>query len=507
MIDIVICSLPQMSAGSVPAAPALLKSAVANAGYTAKTLDLNIDFFVEQCGMDTQKFSEYCSVFRSSETPSDEAIIAANEWVEQSIKKISELNPRIVGLSVFSHYQHRASYLLATKIREQLPNVKIVLGGYGLGQNSTSLMNFIPIKKIHTLKPFPEYITEQGLCDYIVIDDPLNKLIDIIEEVVGGTTVKQVEYLEEKILFNTPIPDYDDYNFACYMFESDGFSLPITGSKGCVRACTFCDVPSRFGKFKIRSGKDIAEEMITLSKKYNVHVFEFTDSLVNGSNRSFLEWLTIVADYNDQQSEQDKIHWLGQYICKPQASIPKNLYSIMYRSGVLNLGIGVESGSNAVLAAMKKQITVEDVKDELKQFQKHNLHANILMLSGFYNETWERYLETLNFLVSCQPYVIDGTIWTINMSFPLLIYDGVELASAAHELGLTLDPYDSANWTTDADPSNDFPERCRRRIITQMVLDKLGINTTEINMDFFNATLGRLKRHEQSLIEKLNGKL
>jgi hypothetical protein len=42
MLDIVICSLPQMSVGKIPAAPALLKSAVTSAGYSANGLDLTM---------------------------------------------------------------------------------------------------------------------------------------------------------------------------------------------------------------------------------------------------------------------------------------------------------------------------------------------------------------------------------------------------------------------------------------------------------------------------------
>jgi hypothetical protein len=128
------------------------------------------------------------------------------------------------------------------------------------------------------------------------------------------------------------------------------------------------------------------------------------------------------------------------------------------------------------------------------------------MLSGFYNETWERYLETLRFIISLQPYVIAKTVISVNMSFPLLVYEGVELSYAADQLGIILDPYDFANWKVVDDPSNDFTERCRRRIITQLVLDTLGIDMASSNLDFYDMTLDRLKRHEQSLREQLNAR-
>jgi radical SAM superfamily enzyme YgiQ (UPF0313 family) len=393
--------------------------------------------------------------------------------------------------------------MLAVAIRNEMPDVKIIVGGYGLTNTCISLLNFLDIKKIHTLKTFHQYMTEHNLCDYVIIDDPLNKLILTIEEILG--VPKQIEFQENKNQFDAPIPNYDDYQLDNYVHDDIGLAVPITGSKGCVRKCTFCDVPHLYGRFKSRTGRDIANELIFLHETYSVQIFEFTDSLVNGSNKAFLEWVEIIADYNDK-NPNNKIRWSGQYICKPQSAQPKGLYPLLVRSGASHLIIGVESGSDDVLKAMKKRMTVKDVYDELEMFRKYGLRATILMLSGFINETWERYLETLRFIISCQPYVVDSTVTSINMSFPLLIYDGVELSSAADQLGILIDPYELANWKVIDDPDNDFTERCRRRVITQLILDKLGINMGAPNLDFYDMTLNRLKQYEITLQEQLDAR-
>ena len=79
------------------------------------------------------------------------------------------------------------------------------------------------------------------------------------------------------------MPDYSDYEIDQYMWDKSGPMIPITGSKGCVRNCDFCDVRFQFGKYQFRTGKDIAKEMISLSQKHGYRKFQFTDSLVNGS--------------------------------------------------------------------------------------------------------------------------------------------------------------------------------------------------------------------------------
>jgi hypothetical protein len=148
---------------------------------------------------------------------------------------------------------------------------------------------------------------------------------------------------------------------------------------------------------------------------------------------------------------------------------------LIVRSGCSNLVIGVESGSNDVLKAMNKKMTVEDVVGELDQFKIHGIQGQILMLSGFYNETQERYNKTLEFLVTLQHYVASGAVSGVSMGMPLFINEHMPLYHSAEELGITIDPLDNNNWTITNDPSNTLVERFRRRLVAQLILDKLGI--------------------------------
>jgi radical SAM superfamily enzyme YgiQ (UPF0313 family) len=475
-IDLVVCSLPAQVIDRPPGGPALLKSAVEEAGYTCRTLDLSIDFFVEQCDKNVDQYNALTSAFRPQESYSEQADMAAQDWVNASIRKLKKINPTLIGLSVFTFFQHRATVRLARAIRTHLPDAKIIAGGMGLIINASSLSQEPGVKKIDLMKMFPQYLTENQLVDFIVpYGNELTDLINILEQVVGvSEKTKTINYQEEKAIYNSPIPNYDDYNLDNYFWNA-GKALPVTGSKGCVRNCTFCDIPGQFGKFKYRTGKDIADEMIHQKEIYNINRFEFTDSLVNGSLKAFREWMTIVADYNDKQTEQNRIRWFGQYICRPQRHTPEEIYSLMSRSGVLNLTIGLESGSNYILKEMKKQVTVEDYYDELEQFQKYGVKAQYLVLPGFYNETWDRYLETLDCLIKLQKYVASGTVTNVNVGPPLYLNSQMEIARRADELGLIIDPLNDNTWQSLQDPDYDYVERVRRRLIIELLLEKLGM--------------------------------
>lgn len=492
--QVVLCSLPPLSLDRIPAAPAILQSAIELEGFTAKSIDLSIDFFNNQCNKNVEQYNTLASVFRpTNELHPSGAREAAEAWVKHSILKIKEYAPKIIGLSVFTNFQHSAAYMLALAIRKELPDAKIVLGGFGININSSGLAWIPEIRKIDVIKPFFQLMTEKKLCDQVIFssDSPIEKFVNFVKNFFCIPINNESKILDKNI-YTSPLPNYNDYKFNDYLWNQ-GIALPITGSLGCVRNCTFCDIRGQFGNFKYRRGKEVAEEMIELKKRYNTTYFEFTDSLVNGSLKAFREWLEIIAEYNDKSNEAEKIKWFGQYICRPQKHTPSDIYSLMKRSGVINLIIGVESGSNEILAAMRKNMTVEDVYDELEQFQKNDIKASFLILSGFYNETYNRFLETLKFIVNCAPYIAAGTITQLGVGPPLFINDKMYLGQEAERLGIIFNPYDQSDWTEISDPTNTYTERARRRIVTQIVMDKLGIPITDQSVSNITQIYHKLK--------------
>jgi radical SAM superfamily enzyme YgiQ (UPF0313 family) len=474
-VDVIFCSLPALFVDRLPAAPALLKATAEDAGYSASSVDLNLEFFINQANQNTDNYNQLSLIFTPNSAATKESSEAMTQWVQDSVQYIKKVNPKIIGLSVFTVFQHRAAVALSIALRGAMPESKIIMGGYGLNVNSNGLQTSSLIKKFDLLKPFWQLAKEKNLADEVFLGTALEDLVNYLQRTLGGSNNFREKYQKEKpVLFNTPVPNYDDYKLDKYVWN-DGPALPITGSRGCVRDCTFCDVGGQFGKFTFRTGKDIANEIIELSQRYNVNTFDFTDSLVNGSLKSFQEWLRPIAGYNDSVETYKKIKWYGQYICRPQTEVSNTIYDLIVRSGCVNLTIGVESGSNEVLKAMNKNMTTEDVLAELEQFKIHGIQGQLLMLSGFYNETPERYNETLKFIVKLQHYIASGAVSAISMGPPLYINELMPLHHLAEEVGVILDPTDTKNWSIEGDPSNTLVERYYRRLVAQLVLDKLGV--------------------------------
>jgi len=465
--DLVLCFLPPYPIDSLPAAPAILKACVEHYGFTVKTLDLNQYLYTDHSNRTVEKFNELSNTLHpyiDYSTADNKHII--DQYISDSVLKIIELNPTYVGLTVFSSYTHKATYLLCAELKRKAPHIKIIVGGRGVDVPAKQFKIDIGLPKnindVFTL--FCNYLSEQGLTDYTIIGDGEDALPNILLENYADTGQRH-----DVEIYSVPVPNFDDYIFDDYLFShNQGLALPVTGSKGCVRNCEFCDVRKQYGKFRSRSGVDIANEMITLSQKYNINQFITTDSLINGSISVFTELVTTLANYN--KSTDQKIEWGGQYITRPQNQVKPELYQLMKDSGINHLAIGAESGSNQVLKSINKKVKVEDVIAELAMFSKYGIECHLNIIPGYWCETWDNFLETLKFLKDVHPYVLDRTIRGFAIVLPMVIYDRTLLWEKKDEYGIHVGPYanDHAHmWWSELNPRLTLKERYYRRLILE----------------------------------------
>lgn len=470
MCDILICSIPVSTLNYAPAAPALLKACVEKAGFTAKTIDLSQSFYINFSNRDFDQYSEDTKFLLPGNDYDKKSESKVTTWIAYSIDYIKNINPKFVAFSIFSYYMQRSAYLLAKKIREELPHIKIILGGFGLTQPATTLKNLEKqFKDSELIVPFNQFMIKRNLCDYDIIGEGEDKLVSLLQQ----STTNNYS-LDD--LYNVPISNFDDYNLKDYVYV-DKILLPVTGSKGCVRQCTFCDIPSKFGKFRYRSGSHIAKEILYLKDRYGVNSFAFTDSLINGSLKALTELLNELAEYNNSVDEKDKIKWSGQYISRPRGQMPEYLYELIAQSGGEGLTIGLESGSNNVLFAMNKKVKIEDVDHEMELFEKYNISTVLLFIIGFYNETEKDFMDTIDTIFRYQKYVASGTIVRMELGTPLNITAETSLYDSSQSLGIELHSTDSYLWQNKNNPTLTFKERVRRRLIAQIVCDELGIPT------------------------------
>ena len=457
--DILIVTVPFTDTDKPLQAPSILKSVVERHNYTAMTRDLNQEFLT--CNhKDLDSMKQY---FCFSAINDSDKIRIVEDYVKKTAESLfEESNFEFLAISVFTYQCQTFAKLLAQNIRKIKPEVKIIFGGQGLATQG-----------IQSKDSWAKTCLKHGIIDHYIISEGESALIDVLEKGKGKGI--DGEQWEQKLdLDDIPYPNYDDYDLNKY----EGKKLMITGSRGCVRRCTFCDIHKHWQKFVYRSGQSIADEMISQSEKYNIYDFSFTDSLINGSMKAYRDFISILAEYNN--SAKHKLTWGGQFIVRGLNQMTEKDWEMTRDSGAKMLTLGVESGSENVRDHMKKQFSDKDMDEFMLQANKNNVSVLIMVIMGYPTETYEDFLDTLRMFRHYSKYqkVIDGVV----LGTTLGILPGTPIAE---ELSEDIQMNNGENfWVYSKNPTLDFRERIKRRIIAGEELLKMGYKVHAHDKDY-----------------------
>ena len=482
-MDIVLTIVPRIldDFGYTPAGPALLKGSLSANGFTSKIIDFNAD--LEDRYQDDQDqliaISNYFMNYNFYNARLFEQVESLlNDWTDQ----ILALNPTWVGISVFTYDSSRASRLLAIRLKSKNPNVKIVFGGAGLDLKIS------------------EQLRQQQIIDaYIQGEGELN-LIELLKgntdyPGINGKPFEQIANID-----SISFPIYDDYELQTYTNKKGLVALPITGSRGCVRHCTFCDVASQWPKFKFRQGKNIADEIQHQVLTYGVRAFRFTDSLINGSLKAFRDMITELAKFRSTLLEDRKFIWDSHFIILGKQQMKPEMFDLMKASGAGTMLVGVESGSEAVRKHMKKGFKQADLDYCMEQFDRCGIRTRFLMVVGYPTETEEDFQETLDMFTKYKPYCDRGIIEEVQLGITLNLLPNTPLTDNKEKYGIVQNTNHINDWVCKSNPTLDFKERIKRRIYLQEHIERLGyrmFNSKNHTKELFLAWNNIMKNNQQ----------
>jgi hypothetical protein len=261
------------------------------------------------------------------------------------------------------------------------------------------------------------------------------------------------------------LPDYSNFNFAGYRDNR----LLITGSRGCVRKCTFCDIETIWPAFRYRSPESQVAEIIAHAKEYNIKRFEFTDSLINGSISGWIKFNGLLAEARARDSFLQDITYSGQFICRDQVSQPKIMYELMHYAGVRQISVGIESFSEKIRNAMKKKFNDASIDYHLEQCGRWAIPNIFLMIVGHPEETQQDHEINLDRLHRYKIYADMATIFMIRWGTTMhiikdtpLYRDRMYQIEDAHQNEKDSDTLYA--WINRNNPDLTLPERIRRRV-------------------------------------------
>jgi hypothetical protein len=315
---------------------------------------------------------------------------------------------------------------------------------------------------------FADWVSDNHLADFIVRGDGEPTFDAILK---GQTEIPGVNGTIQKYDWNIdtyPIPDYSKFDLSLYNSKK----VYITGSRGCVRNCTFCDIAVSWPKFRYRKASSIVDEIKKHYYDIGVESFDFTDSLINGSISNFYEFNIALAEEKAKNSDLKNINYIGQFICRPQSQMSASHYEAIYYAGCKQLTVGIESFSENVRTHMRKKFSDADIDYHIAQSSYWGIQNVWLMICGYPTETIQDHQANLDALKKYQPYAEQGIIELIRWGTTMHLFDDTPIVSESmiHELDIQLygdhDPgFNSVyNWISGKNPQLDLTERLRRRV-------------------------------------------
>jgi len=150
--------------------------------------------------------------------------------------------------------------------------------------------------------------------------------------------------------------------------------------------CKFCAWPLLFPRFRVRSVKNVLDEIGELIEKYNAkEIFDDSGTLNTG------KWLQDLCNGLIERGYNKKI----KYSCNMRFGILKQEdYELMKKAGFRLLKFGLESANQFTLDNLNKNIKVNDIIEGCTRAKKAGLSVHLTMIVGYPWETKEDALRT-----------------------------------------------------------------------------------------------------------------
>ncbi len=194
------------------------------------------------------------------------------------------------------------------------------------------------------------------------------------------------EYIKD--LDSIPFPAWDLFPIEKYINRSitreDGRKMSVIAGRGCPYNCTFCS--KNFSGVRIRSAKNIADEIRELKKRYNIRFVEFLDELVVISKKRIFELCDELEGLDIQWSCQGRLN-----------IVDREMLERMKKAGCKRIGYGIESGSPKIIEIMNKRIDLDRAEKVIAETESAGIVMMPQLMFGMLGETRETLRETIEF--------------------------------------------------------------------------------------------------------------
>jgi anaerobic magnesium-protoporphyrin IX monomethyl ester cyclase len=376
-------------------------------------------------------------------------VLDAGVATHRELQRFLSQPANLFGLSAVS-FTFREAVRAARAVKQRYASVPVLLGG--------------PHASID-----PAGCLAEGAVDYALRGEAEDVIIDLVEvfkrrtdptpEVLGrvpGLVWRQ----GGEVRINPAVPRVqrlDDLPFpAWHLFPMGRYQQhPILTSRGCPISCSFCAVETVWGRQWVRRDPEqVASEVAWLQRHWGRKLVHVNDDNLTLDARHVAG---LCAAF---QRQRLNVNWVAQGVRAD--ALTAELTAQMRRSGCHRVSLGIESADPAVLQAIGKQETVEDVARAVRLCQAAGIQVLGMFMVGNPGESEAAVESSLAFAARTR---IDLPAFYMAIPYPT-----TRLWTYVTEQGRFLNPDYLAFTHDSSEPVFDtpeFPAEARRRVFAR----------------------------------------
>lgn len=237
----------------------------------------------------------------------------------------------------------------------------------------------------------------------------------------------------------------------------------MLASRGCLFNCSFCSIRQFYGSpsgplRRVRAPRAVVDEMLALFAQRDVRFFSFQDDDFAARTVQQRAWLHEFMRALAEAGLAERVRW--KISCRVD-DLDAEMLEALQRHGLAAVYLGVESGSEAGLRALNKQVSVAQNLVAVELLKR----CGVAMSMGFMlfdpSSTMETIAENLDFLEAV------GADGYFPITFcKMLPYAGTPIEAELHEAGRLEGPATAPDYRFD-DPQVDWYEFLVKRVFTR----------------------------------------
>ncbi|MEH0019944.1 MAG: radical SAM protein [Desulfobacter sp.] len=267
----------------------------------------------------------------------------------------------------------------------------------------------------------PEQTQEDPRVDYVIAGEGEAAFRQVLIDLKNNVPIPPVTYGRPINLDDLPQSPYEHVDVDVYTKVNSlpGRLLPFQFSRGCPSRCTFCcNVALSHGKWRSQSVDIAISQLFDLIDRYDIDSVTFLDEHLTTNPKIFNAFIREI---------NRKVIWKFQ--SKAKFLLRYDLDTIFENGGV-NVGCGIESGSDRVLKMIKKGQSVEDCITLNRKVADSRMEVWYNYMMGFPGESLDDVKKTVQVALK----MLDENPRAFNNTFYVLSpYPGTEIGDELSE--------------------------------------------------------------------------